>query len=116
MAMDVKYALKNLPVFSTVTEYKGMPFCRLSQGSRGYGGGGRKRESSFLALWSLPSWGSYHPSSCIFIDLANYVLQAVIRLLRIRKASEKFQFLQLCNARTAELPHRSFAWRLCVPI
>ena len=24
MAMDVKYAQKNLPVFSTVTEYKGM--------------------------------------------------------------------------------------------
>jgi len=24
MAMDVKYALKKLPVFSTVTEYKGM--------------------------------------------------------------------------------------------
>ena len=120
MAMDVKYALKNLPVFSTVTEYKGMSGANYLSvtlpGLPGVRGWGRKKESSFLVLQSLPSWGSYHPSSYIFVDLANYVLQEVIRLFRIRETCENFQFLQLCNARTAKPPHRFFAWRLCIPL
>ena len=70
MAMDVKYALKNLPVFSTVTEYKGMPFCRLSQGSPGLRGWGKK-EGKFLfspvelaLLTQLSSVELYFSRSC----------------------------------------------------
>ena len=112
MAMDVKYALKNLPVFSTVTEYKGMSGANYlsvsSPRAPGATGWGRKEGKLLFSpvelalLRQLSSVELYFCRSC-------YLLQAVIRLLRIRETCEKFRFLQLSNARSAEPPHHFFA-------